>query len=400
MSRKSFLETFRQANSSEGLAESPDPRVLARVLRFIPKELSLRYEVSSPVYRDDDSQMLYDRWTYEEFWAYTPGTSSYYSAARRDLRIPVRDVSELRLQYAFARVVPAVTDNAQLASLVLAKNIVASSLREGIRASDKIIDRLIESEIAGTDVAATEDAVHQVPLSSGYALMFNPQSFCDGAVTVRKRDDRWQVGIVKEMASALLPDRGRYGPLISAELMDETATASKLALQLNADRIGRDTVLGIKQWVEDRQPPSEKEGYSVALSFAGEDRAIAEEVATCLVLNGFKVFYDEFETAEMWGGSLSEHLASVYRDRASYCVVFVSEAYLKKRWTTYELRNILSRTDADAADVILPVYLDEARIADVQHDVLGVIYERVGAEGLVELIADKIRARDGQEEED
>jgi len=39
--------------------------------------------------------------------------------------------------------------------------------------------------------------------------------------------------------------------------------------------------------------PTQK--YHVALSFAGEDRAYVEKVATCLKAEGVSVYYDRFE---------------------------------------------------------------------------------------------------------
>jgi hypothetical protein len=51
--------------------------------------------------------------------------------------------------------------------------------------------------------------------------------------------------------------------------------------------------------------------YDVALSFAGEDRAKAEELAQLLREGGVRVFYDKFEQARLWGSDLSEVLHRV-----------------------------------------------------------------------------------------
>jgi len=53
--------------------------------------------------------------------------------------------------------------------------------------------------------------------------------------------------------------------------------------------------------------------YHVALSFAGEDRAYVERVATQLVSEGVTVFYDKFEEATLWGKNLYSHLAPALR---------------------------------------------------------------------------------------
>src|SRR5678815_2978916 len=64
--------------------------------------------------------------------------------------------------------------------------------------------------------------------------------------------------------------------------------------------------------------------YDVALSFAGEDRTFVETVANELAECDVRVFYDEFQKAELWGKDLFQHLASIYRDKAKFCIIFVS----------------------------------------------------------------------------
>ena len=64
--------------------------------------------------------------------------------------------------------------------------------------------------------------------------------------------------------------------------------------------------------------------FDVALSFAGEDRAYAGEIAERLRSHGVQVFYDQYEQATLWGKDLYEHLDYVYqRGRSVLCVVCV-----------------------------------------------------------------------------
>jgi len=83
--------------------------------------------------------------------------------------------------------------------------------------------------------------------------------------------------------------------------------------------------------------------FDVALSFAGEDRTLAESLASQLVHYGLRVFYDRYEQADLWGKELCQHLSRVYRDKAHFCIVFVSEAYARKLWTRHELRQAQER---------------------------------------------------------
>jgi len=102
--------------------------------------------------------------------------------------------------------------------------------------------------------------------------------------------------------------------------------------------------------------------FDIALSFAGENRAVAEELAELLRTNGIRVFYDRYEEAQLWGKDLYQHLQAVYRDKAKYCIIFVSHAYSRKLWTRHELKQAQARAFRENQEYILPVRLDDTEI--------------------------------------
>ncbi|HYA41737.1 MAG TPA: TIR domain-containing protein [Syntrophobacteraceae bacterium] len=83
--------------------------------------------------------------------------------------------------------------------------------------------------------------------------------------------------------------------------------------------------------------------YEVALSFAGEDRAFAEEVAKGLRDAGVQVFYDNFYAAELWGEEPSTKLRQVYHDSSEFCIMVISRYYLEKMWTIFERQQAIER---------------------------------------------------------
>lgn len=105
--------------------------------------------------------------------------------------------------------------------------------------------------------------------------------------------------------------------------------------------------------------------YDVALSFAGEDRDLAESLATELVGQGIRVFYDRYEQADLWGKNLYQHLQTVYRDKAFFCVVFLSKAYAQKLWARHELRQAQERAFRENREYILPIRLDDTQIPGI-----------------------------------
>jgi len=107
--------------------------------------------------------------------------------------------------------------------------------------------------------------------------------------------------------------------------------------------------------------------YDVALSFAGENRPIVEQLAVLLRAKGLEVFYDDFKKSDLWGRDLFQHLDDVYANQARFCVVFVSAAYAKKAWTNHELKSAQSRAFLEKNEAyILPVRLDDTVIPGIR----------------------------------
>lgn len=107
---------------------------------------------------------------------------------------------------------------------------------------------------------------------------------------------------------------------------------------------------------------TQKFKYDVAVSFAGEDRALVEEFVNILASNHVSVFYDSWEQAELWGKDLYQYLDMIYSQAARYCIIFVSQHYVKKAWTKHELRSAQARAFQQNQEYILPIRLDETEL--------------------------------------
>lgn len=124
--------------------------------------------------------------------------------------------------------------------------------------------------------------------------------------------------------------------------------------------------------MNDRIVNPEGYGYDVCLSFAGEDRAFVRSVAANLRANGIRVFYDEYEEVGLWGKDLYEHLDDVYKNSARYCVMFISDNYAKKLWTTHERRSAQERAFKENSEYILPARFDDTPVPGLR-DTVGYI---------------------------
>lgn len=105
--------------------------------------------------------------------------------------------------------------------------------------------------------------------------------------------------------------------------------------------------------------------YDVVLSFAGEDREYVEECADILTSLGVKVFYDSYEQDVLWGKDLYTFLADIYSNKAKYAIVFVSQYYVKKRWTKHEFKFINERIFKSETEYLLPVFLDDTKLSGI-----------------------------------
>ena len=139
--------------------------------------------------------------------------------------------------------------------------------------------------------------------------------------------------------------------------------------------------------------PEESFDYDVALSFAGEDRQIVEEIAHELKNFGLKVFYDSFEQAKLWGKNLYIYLSDIYRLKARYCIMFLSESYKKKLWTNHEREAAQNRAFHESREYILPIRLDDTEIPGMLDTISYLDWRRDGSEVIIRIIREKLEAQ-------
>jgi WD40 repeat protein len=135
------------------------------------------------------------------------------------------------------------------------------------------------------------------------------------------------------------------------------------------------------------------EEYDVALSFAGEDREKAEDLAKELTSLGLSVFYDRYEQSNLWGKDLYQHFQKVYRDQSRYCVIFVSEHYAEKTWTRHELKNAQARALQENQEYILPLRLDQTELPGINETIGYINIEQSTLTEIAQMIAEKLRDR-------
>ena len=137
--------------------------------------------------------------------------------------------------------------------------------------------------------------------------------------------------------------------------------------------------------------------YQVALSFAGENRKFAERLAGLLKRKDISVFYDQYEQADLWGKDLYQHLQSVYRDKAQYCVVFLSQAYAQKLWTRHELESAQARAFREHKEYILPVKIDDTEIPGINETIGYIDLKSTSLEEIADMLVKKLSSQNLEE---
>ena len=144
---------------------------------------------------------------------------------------------------------------------------------------------------------------------------------------------------------------------------------------------------------QDPRDSSRSHKYDVTLSFAGEDRDYARKLAARIGAAGYSVFYDEDESADLWGKNLHEHFTKVYKDEARFCVMFLSEHYARRPWPTHERQSAQARSLAESQEYILPVRLDDTEVPGVLPTIAHLDVRGMGVDEAVSKICDGLLAK-------
>lgn len=132
--------------------------------------------------------------------------------------------------------------------------------------------------------------------------------------------------------------------------------------------------------------------YDVALSFAGEDRDIAKKIADELTKQNYKVFYDEYEQASLWGKDLYGHLNDVYKNKARFCLMIISKNYSKKVWTNHERKAAQANAFSNNKEYILPLRIDETEIEGLNETVGYIDLNQISIDKAIDLLKQKLNS--------
>lgn len=130
--------------------------------------------------------------------------------------------------------------------------------------------------------------------------------------------------------------------------------------------------------------------YDIAISFAGEDRKIAETIATQCRKNGLSVFFTNPIEPDLIGKDMYQYFFDIYSRKATFAIILISKHYVSKPWTKHELKAAQSRQFESEREYILPVMLDDTDAAAIPKTMGYLDGKKVGSKTLADAICKKV----------
>jgi hypothetical protein len=111
--------------------------------------------------------------------------------------------------------------------------------------------------------------------------------------------------------------------------------------------------------------------YDVALSFAEEDKEIAERIGRAL--KDLDIKYYLFYEHDHMGKNLKELTWKIYHEESKLAMVLISEHYNRKRWAKEEREVIQTVLEREGKPYLLPIRIDDTPVDGISNTI---VYER------------------------
>jgi len=131
--------------------------------------------------------------------------------------------------------------------------------------------------------------------------------------------------------------------------------------------------------------------FDFAVSFAGEDRPIAEKIASKLrKARGVSVFYDYYFKSELLGKKIGREFSVIYGPATRFFVPLISKYYVSKDYTDFEWTVAKEEASKRDYEFILPIRLDDSKLIGLQSDVDYLDWRKDSLESIVETLLKKL----------
>lgn len=109
--------------------------------------------------------------------------------------------------------------------------------------------------------------------------------------------------------------------------------------------------------------------YDFAISFAGENRNLAREIAQQLAMLDAHVFFDEQFETNFLGRAWSAQFERIFSRDSRLVVCILDRHYREKIWPTFERECFLPRVPSGE---VIPIFLDDTAFVGIPQDLIGI----------------------------
>lgn len=128
--------------------------------------------------------------------------------------------------------------------------------------------------------------------------------------------------------------------------------------------------------------------YDVAISFAGENRDLAREVAIQLEDLDMRVFFDENYETNFLGKTWGKEFERIFGHDSRLVLCLLDVNHNKKIWPTFEREHFTPRV---ADEAVIPIFLDDTVFIGIPKDLIGIKFKfDPAATSLHNAVADQI----------
>lgn len=132
--------------------------------------------------------------------------------------------------------------------------------------------------------------------------------------------------------------------------------------------------------------------FDFAISYAGEEEGIAEDLFRLLHDKGAKVFFAKNEKVYLFGKGLTSELDLIFGPHTKFVIPIVSGHYLQKYWPKYEFKTAKREGRKRGFEFILPIRIDDVSLEGLAKDVVYIDFRKEGLLDTVEIMMRKLRA--------
>lgn len=132
--------------------------------------------------------------------------------------------------------------------------------------------------------------------------------------------------------------------------------------------------------------------YDVALSFAGENRGIAEKIYNGLRRKKIKVFFDKIEEARLLGLDLDKEFRRIYGGKSRIVLVLISKFYPVKDWTRFEFEIIIDEANRRGKTYFIPCIIENTPIFGMPRTIGHIDLRKRTISDTVKMLVEKLKS--------